>query len=607
MHASNELFAKLGQVLEVPSKQDGDSFTLRIDELLGLGTFAGVFVATDLNTGKEYALKVTFKPDFANGKVADQDREPDSGYGSSLSLELMPSHCANEAVSESSSDSALDLMRREACIHGSIDAHPRITQFVTAFEDSDCAYLMTELYDDDLYNFIQRGAGPASARHEEESAQWVGNEILENDEAVRTLFLQLIEAVEHSHSHGIFHRDLKPENVLLDFKDVTSPLGFGIKVADFGLATRATFCKDLACGTRGYLPPESLDPTLDGYDPRLADVWALGVILINLRFQCKLWQTADPSDDSYYAQFLSSPAEYLNRTFPVFSDEFVDLLLKIFDPVPSQRASLQDIKNWVEAGFAFTREWEEMDFNSVFDAPMEPVQVHTPVVPVVAPVITTNLKSKAKNGKFDDSWWMDSDEEGPVFSPDNNSSPISTTASDCSSSIQSPPPSSSSSDLVSGLRTQPIAFVPSSIDSASATQTIGMSFSLTSSLGSLSQESGFTFADANDLPCPILDTKPYQVCSPGPKSPHPTGSGTQVTAFTATPDNPPRSTEPQSPINRAAPKTPKAGGVITTLKKMKDQLTFGRAQAAVENTLECLDAQMSGLRLELEDGITMGV
>ena len=32
----------------------------------------------------------------------------------------------------------------------------------------------------------------------------------------RWMMLQLIDALEHLHSHGICHRDLKPENVLLN-------------------------------------------------------------------------------------------------------------------------------------------------------------------------------------------------------------------------------------------------------------------------------------------------------------------------------------------------------------------------------------------------------
>ncbi|XVF48082.1 hypothetical protein PTKIN_Ptkin03bG0162500 [Pterospermum kingtungense] len=45
----------------------------------------------------------------------------------------------------------------------------------------------------------------------------------------RRYFQQLIDAVAHCHSKGVYHRDLKPENLLLD--------SYGnLKVSDFGLS-----------------------------------------------------------------------------------------------------------------------------------------------------------------------------------------------------------------------------------------------------------------------------------------------------------------------------------------------------------------------------------
>ena len=43
---------------------------------------------------------------------------------------------------------------------------------------------------------------------------------------IKSYIFQLLKAIEHMHSRGIFHRDIKPENVLIS--------GDQLKLADFG-------------------------------------------------------------------------------------------------------------------------------------------------------------------------------------------------------------------------------------------------------------------------------------------------------------------------------------------------------------------------------------
>ncbi|EKM56157.1 uncharacterized protein PHACADRAFT_209644 [Phanerochaete carnosa HHB-10118-sp] len=95
---------------------------------------------------------------------------------------------------------------------------------------------------------------------------------------------ELVAAVHNLHASGVLHRDIKPENVLL------SPSGH-VALADFGLAY--TNWDDTACpldrllladcvGTPGYFAPEVLlAGGAHGYGWP-ADVWALGVVLLEL-------------------------------------------------------------------------------------------------------------------------------------------------------------------------------------------------------------------------------------------------------------------------------------------------------------------------------------
>ena len=50
-----------------------------------------------------------------------------------------------------------------------------------------------------------------------------------SESSVRTIVLQIFQALAYMHRNGFFHRDLKPENILCSSPDM-------VKIADFGLA-----------------------------------------------------------------------------------------------------------------------------------------------------------------------------------------------------------------------------------------------------------------------------------------------------------------------------------------------------------------------------------
>ncbi|KAL3631147.1 CBL-interacting serine/threonine-protein kinase 9 [Castilleja foliolosa] len=91
------------------------------------------------------------------------------------------------------------------------------------------------------------------------------------EDAARSYFQQLINAVDYCHSRG-------PENLLLDSYGV-------LKVSDFGLSAFSQQLRDdgllhTACGTPNYVAPEVL--TDKGYDGTSSDMWSCGVILFVL-------------------------------------------------------------------------------------------------------------------------------------------------------------------------------------------------------------------------------------------------------------------------------------------------------------------------------------
>ncbi|MCK5376327.1 MAG: protein kinase [Acidobacteria bacterium] len=98
---------------------------------------------------------------------------------------------------------------------------------------------------------------------------------LPTDEAL-AFAIQIAEALQAAHQHGVVHRDVKPANILITDQDQ-------VKVVDFGLAKlagEAAVTRDGAVmGTPAYMSPEQAKG--EDVDGR-SDLWALGVVLYEM-------------------------------------------------------------------------------------------------------------------------------------------------------------------------------------------------------------------------------------------------------------------------------------------------------------------------------------
>lgn len=108
----------------------------------------------------------------------------------------------------------------------------------------------------------------------------------------------MCEAVAVCHDDGIYHRDIKPENFIVTDgweDDDTNTLSTSttpdapaarrcvvVKLTDFGLSTRESASSDMDCGSAPYMSYECRNNCAPTYAPRAADVWSLGIVLINM-------------------------------------------------------------------------------------------------------------------------------------------------------------------------------------------------------------------------------------------------------------------------------------------------------------------------------------
>jgi len=98
---------------------------------------------------------------------------------------------------------------------------------------------------------------------------------LELDEALR-IATQVAEGLQEAHKKGVVHRDIKSANIMMDERDQT-------KIMDFGLArmTGGTLLtkEGMAMGTIAYMSPEQARG--EEVDHR-TDIWSFGVVLYEM-------------------------------------------------------------------------------------------------------------------------------------------------------------------------------------------------------------------------------------------------------------------------------------------------------------------------------------
>ena len=149
----------------------------------------------------------------------------------------------------------------------------------------------------------------------------------------KTLFYQVISALEYMHSMNVCHRDIKPENILFDSKGQ-------IKLTDFDFSCyysnkQTQLHEDL--GTPSYACPEMHKGEM--YLPELADVWSCGVLLYVMVCGCCPFNDEDENEnenESAIIQGVYDVPSYL-------SDSVVDLIKHMIQPDVSQRYTFKEV------------------------------------------------------------------------------------------------------------------------------------------------------------------------------------------------------------------------------------------------------------------------
>lgn len=158
----------------------------------------------------------------------------------------------------------------------------------------------------------------------------------------RAAFAQLVSSVSYLHSRGIAHMDISPENAVL------SDAG-GVHVIDLGVAVNTIAERHtVPRGKSGYCAPEVARGHAQ-YDPELADVWSLGVLLFVMLTGKHLYKRPDLADPgfSYIAhhgvQAWVHSLAHASGTIEPLSEAAVDVLQRTLTIEPAARITMAEL------------------------------------------------------------------------------------------------------------------------------------------------------------------------------------------------------------------------------------------------------------------------
>ncbi|MEN2992186.1 MAG: serine/threonine-protein kinase [Bacteroidia bacterium] len=251
----------------------------RIEKLLGQGGMGEVYLGVHTEIGRKVAIKV-----------------------------ISPHLARDPRIQER--------FKREALILSRLN-HPNIVQLYDywAKEDEGLFLIMEYVEGIGLDRYIHRVLrGPVPPR-----------------QAI-DIFLQILEAFQYAHDHGVIHRDIKPSNILLRNDGVVKILDFGIAriMASEGLGggEDASLTRTgVTLGTVLYMSPEQLKSKHSSDIDHRSDIYSLGVVLFEMLSGQEMYNRTELSEFEILVKIASEPPP-LGTLSPQLEADFGPILSK---------------------------------------------------------------------------------------------------------------------------------------------------------------------------------------------------------------------------------------------------------------------------------------
>jgi serine/threonine protein kinase len=258
-----------------------------------------------------------------------------------------------------------DKIQREIHVLRSISPHPNVMGFKDSFsvkKGKETHIVLEKVKGVELFDFI------------------VAKGTLSEDLAMK-IFGQIVMAVKHCQDQDIVHRDLKPENIMID------PVTHEIKLTDFGMARfipkdangRYTPVKT-SCGSPHYVAPEvALGME---YDPKLSDVWSLGVILYVMT------QGSLPFDSPKVPTLLKLIIDGAFSYYNPVNNSIKDLINSMIEKDLSKRLRLEEVINH-PFSLKYKKYFVEPEIPSIAPTPVSNSSIENSILPSPSPITSS--------------------------------------------------------------------------------------------------------------------------------------------------------------------------------------------------------------------------
>lgn len=364
---------RLVSISSNPEAEDGDlelrepTKEFEVVRRLGSGSYAVVYLVKEV-------LSRSLPSEDGHMSIGSMEfdgnlsRRSETVYGREYAIK-----CLSKANLD---EEALDAQLTEVTIHQSLHSHPNIVTLHRTLETSSFLLLILEFVPgEDLFYFLEQArdhyepdstpTDAASVSRTPPTPSLLSNlhpsQLLSRTRLrlIASMFAQMCDAVASCHAQQVFHRDIKPENFIVTDGFTTLPDGRQerkviVKLTDFGLSTTDVESSDMDCGSAPYMSYECRNNVAPTYRPRAADVWSLGIVLINMLYHFNPWTDTSQGACSSFDLYRRDPVNFFIYRFTGMTRPVAEFLAnRVFcildDPGDdSPRVTASEFGSWIK-------------------------------------------------------------------------------------------------------------------------------------------------------------------------------------------------------------------------------------------------------------------